>query len=318
MYIFGLGPGFFRAVLPKKYWRNLCKIVHGGWILMQCSINAAQVWEAHSFLIQFVKEFEHLYYQWCPDHLHFCQPWLHTLLHTAPEILHVGPGCYGSQNTMECAIGDLGKDIRQLSNPFANLSQIALWRSQINALLNSCPELDVNTETIPTLGMVISFSPHVNSIPAPWVEEFIGMLFMPNFHIWWESAGGVTWISQMGKLPRVFTLKCNEREKMKICESLEMSKWVVHRKFKLQVLIIVLLVKEWKPWELVMPMFSSEPWFEPEPTRTGPRFGPRFKEFIEPNLRSGSRFREWMMGLNPSEPGSNWTFLGTWGRQLLS
>lgn len=150
LYIFGLGPGFFRAVLPKKYWRNLCKLVHGGRILMQRSINAAQVREAHSFLIQFVEEFEHLYYQRRPDRLHFCRPWLHTLLHTAPEILRVGPGCYGSQHTMERAIGDLGKDIRQPSNPFANLSQIALRRSQINALLNSCPELDVNAETIPT------------------------------------------------------------------------------------------------------------------------------------------------------------------------
>jgi hypothetical protein len=63
LYIFGLGPGFFRAVLPKKYWRNLCKLVHGGWILIQRSINAAQVREAHSFLIQFVEEYEHLYYQ---------------------------------------------------------------------------------------------------------------------------------------------------------------------------------------------------------------------------------------------------------------
>ena len=51
---------------------------------------------------------------------------------------------------MERAIGDLGKDIRQPSNPFANLSQIALRRSQMNALLNICPELDPNAETIPT------------------------------------------------------------------------------------------------------------------------------------------------------------------------
>ena len=64
--------------------------------------------------------------------------------------MRVGPGCYGSQNTMERAIGDLGKDIRQPSNPFANLSQIALRRSQINALLNICPELDPNAEIIPT------------------------------------------------------------------------------------------------------------------------------------------------------------------------
>ena len=60
--------------------------------------------------------------------------------------------------------------------------------------------------------------------------------------------------------------------------------------------------------KIVMPMFSSEPQFEPEPTRTGPRFGPRFKDIIEPNPRSRSRFREWTMGLNLSKPGSNWTF----------
>jgi len=50
---------------------------------------------------------------------------------------------------MERAIGDLGKDIRQPSNPFANLSEIALRRSQINALLEICPELDPNAETAP-------------------------------------------------------------------------------------------------------------------------------------------------------------------------
>jgi len=29
LYIFGLGPGFFRTVFPRKYWRNFCKLVHG-------------------------------------------------------------------------------------------------------------------------------------------------------------------------------------------------------------------------------------------------------------------------------------------------
>ena len=61
---------------------------------------------------------------------------------------------------------------------------------------------------------------------------------------------------------------------------------------------------------VVMPMFGSELRFEPEPTRTGPRFGSGFKEIIEPNPRSGSRFREHAMGLNLFKPGSNRTFLG--------
>jgi len=63
LYIFGLGPGFFRAILPKKYWRNLCKLVHGVRILIQRHITAAQVREAHFSLIQFVEEYKHLYYQ---------------------------------------------------------------------------------------------------------------------------------------------------------------------------------------------------------------------------------------------------------------
>jgi hypothetical protein len=58
---------------------------------------------------------------------------------------------------------------------------------------------------------------------------------------------------------------------------------------------------------VVMPWFGSEPRFDPEPAWTRPRFGPRFKEFPEPNLRSGSRFRGWTMGLNLSKPSSTQT-----------
>jgi len=43
---------------------------------------------------------------------------------------------------MECAVGNFGGDIRQPSNPFANLCQIALRRSQVNALKAIYPELD--------------------------------------------------------------------------------------------------------------------------------------------------------------------------------
>jgi hypothetical protein len=112
LYIFGLGPGFFRGILPKKYWRNLCKLVHAARILIQRRITGKQVREAHTFLIWFVEEYENLYYQRRVDRLHFCRPWLHTLLHTAPEILRIGPGIYDSQYTMERAIGDLGGEIR--------------------------------------------------------------------------------------------------------------------------------------------------------------------------------------------------------------
>lgn len=71
-YLFGLGPGFFRAVLPGKYWRNFCKLVRGIRIITQRRITSSQIREAHSYLVQFVEEYENLYYQRRMAHLHFC------------------------------------------------------------------------------------------------------------------------------------------------------------------------------------------------------------------------------------------------------
>jgi hypothetical protein len=43
---------------------------------------------------------------------------------------------------MECTIGNLGQEIWQPSNLFANLAQCALQWSQVNALKSIYPELD--------------------------------------------------------------------------------------------------------------------------------------------------------------------------------
>ena len=110
-YLFGLGPGFFRAVLPHKYWKNYCKLVHGGRVLTQRRIVGAQLRDTHTHLVQFVEEFENLYYQRRVDRLHFCRPCIHTLLHAAREVTRVGPGAYSTQFTMKRTIGDLGHQI---------------------------------------------------------------------------------------------------------------------------------------------------------------------------------------------------------------
>jgi hypothetical protein len=62
-YLFGLGPGFFCSVLLSKYWKNFCKLVRGIRIIINQSITGSQLQEAHSRLVQFVEEFENLYYQ---------------------------------------------------------------------------------------------------------------------------------------------------------------------------------------------------------------------------------------------------------------
>ena len=57
-----------------------------------------------------------------------------------------------------------------------------------------------------------------------------------------------------------------------------------------------------------MPQFGSEPKFEPELFRTGPKFGPRFRWKVELDHKSGSRFEQGWKSLNLAEPGSNRTF----------
>jgi len=60
-YLFGLGPSIFCAILPSKYWKNLCKLVHGVRILVQRRITGSQLQEVHLQIVQFVEEFKNLY-----------------------------------------------------------------------------------------------------------------------------------------------------------------------------------------------------------------------------------------------------------------
>ena len=117
MYIFRLELGLFYGVLPKKYWRNLCRLVCG-----ICQAHQSK----HQFLLDFVIEFEQLYYQHLGCQLHFVCPCVHLLTHIASKVHRVGPGIVTSQWTMERAIGNLGHEIHQPSNPYANLSHRAV------------------------------------------------------------------------------------------------------------------------------------------------------------------------------------------------
>jgi hypothetical protein len=148
-YMFILGPGVFLDVLPDKYWSHFCKLIAAVRLLHQRAITPAQLQQAHKFILEFVEEFEVLYYQRKVERLHFCRPSLHGLLHIAPETLRLGPEGYYSQWTIERTIGNLGEEIHQHANPFANLSQRAVRRAQVNALKAMVPELDPDTKPLP-------------------------------------------------------------------------------------------------------------------------------------------------------------------------
>lgn len=142
LYVFGLGPGFFRAAFPRKYWLSFCKVVCAIRIIIQHTITGRQAQEAHSYFVQFVEEFENIYYQRHVDRLHFAWPCLHSLLHAAHKLYRVGNGVHTDHFTMERVIGELGKNVQQPSNPFGALAKLTLRKAQTNALKSIYPELD--------------------------------------------------------------------------------------------------------------------------------------------------------------------------------
>ena len=70
---------------------------------------------------------------------------MHSLLHLPREVIRIGPPICSSQWTLERTIGNLGEEIKQHSNPFANLSQRGIRRAQTNALVAMIPDLPVDS-----------------------------------------------------------------------------------------------------------------------------------------------------------------------------
>ena len=139
--------GFCRELPEWEYWQHFCKLVHGVRAVIQQKITGKQLHEAHSFICQYVEEFELLYYQHRTDQLHFCRPSLHTLLHICPETHCIGPGGYYTQFALERSIGSYGQKLRQPATPFANFMKIAVQESQLSALKTIYPMLDKNAIT---------------------------------------------------------------------------------------------------------------------------------------------------------------------------
>ncbi|KIK74487.1 hypothetical protein PAXRUDRAFT_76517, partial [Paxillus rubicundulus Ve08.2h10] len=86
--------------------------------------------------------FKTLYTQRKKERIHFIRQSIHALTHYGQEVQTKGPLICTSQWTMECTIGNLTEEIRQHSNPYANLTQRAVWRAQVNVLKAMIPSLD--------------------------------------------------------------------------------------------------------------------------------------------------------------------------------
>jgi hypothetical protein len=123
LYLYGLGPGLLYGILPDVYYSNYCKLVYGMRLMNQHNISQDNVHDAYLALVSFAQEFEEIYCQRLVTWIHFVRPCLHSLVHLPHEVIHLGPPLCSSQWTLERTIGNLGEEIKQHSNPFANLSQ---------------------------------------------------------------------------------------------------------------------------------------------------------------------------------------------------
>ena len=142
LYLYGLGPGLLYGILPDVYYSNYCKLVYGMRLMNQHNISQDNVRDAYLALASFAQEFEEIYCQRLVTRIHFVRPCLHSLVHLPREVIRLGPPLCSSQWTLERTIGNLGEEIKQHSNPFANLSQRGIRRARVNALKAMIPGLD--------------------------------------------------------------------------------------------------------------------------------------------------------------------------------
>ena len=144
--MYGLSPTLLRHLLPPHYWRHFCKLVAGIRVLQRPRISKLELLYGHKLLTRFACKFEDLYYQHKESQIHFVRQSVHLLTHIAPETFQVGPlACY-AQWTLETAIGNLGCEIRQDRDMFANLAQCAVLRAQTNSLQACFPSIQLEFE----------------------------------------------------------------------------------------------------------------------------------------------------------------------------
>ncbi|KAH8987487.1 hypothetical protein EDB86DRAFT_2808878 [Lactarius hatsudake] len=124
---------------------------------------------------------------------HFVRQSIHLLTHLGPETLRAGPlACY-AQWTLETAIGNLGREIRQDRDLFANLTQRAIIRAQVNSLQARYPRIKIEVysrggSSLPNNAYVFeeapgyALLPRHEECPAPLSDEELEALM-----IYWRS-----------------------------------------------------------------------------------------------------------------------------------
>ncbi|OJT06314.1 hypothetical protein TRAPUB_2832 [Trametes pubescens] len=148
-YTYGILPALLRLILASPYYRNFCKLVVAVRIILQRKLRVSQLTVAHRLFLEHAHDFEMLYVQRLPERLHFVRPSIHATTHEVPEAYRVGPGVNSTQWAMENYIGNITREIKQHSTPYANVSERALRRCQIIALQAMFPDLSKEITGLP-------------------------------------------------------------------------------------------------------------------------------------------------------------------------
>ncbi|EJF61368.1 hypothetical protein DICSQDRAFT_60547 [Dichomitus squalens LYAD-421 SS1] len=140
--------GYLPAVQKPKYYWHFCKLVAGARVALLLGTPVKLRQPVHTLLVEYVEDFEEMYYGRRVDRLHFCRQALHGLMHLMPENARVGPAWLHSQWPLENAIGNLTAEIGSHSKPYENLSNRGLRRAQVSALIAMFPQ---TLEVVPAL-----------------------------------------------------------------------------------------------------------------------------------------------------------------------
>ena len=189
IYLIGLGPALFRHILPQEYWVNYCKYVLGVQILQKWVVSLDELQRGHRLLCKFTREFEDLYYQRRADCIHFVQQSIHLLTHIASETICIGPlSCY-SQWTIETAIGNLGDEICQDRDLYANIAQQGVLHAQLNSILAMFPHLNLGKDgSLPCgakdIGQGYTLLHACQNTPEPVMDAEVNVILK-----YWEEKG---------------------------------------------------------------------------------------------------------------------------------
>ena len=103
--------------------------------------------QLYTLIVSFLTEYEELYVRNDPAKVSRCRLCIWQLIHISIHIWWNGSIRFGSQATVERAIGEIGHKVRSKKAPFANIATILFERANTKVLTLLYPSLNISSKT---------------------------------------------------------------------------------------------------------------------------------------------------------------------------